>query len=608
MMPSDLATLPETARNNLEFWRRLLEPLLSLDRGITSALESLAKQHGLPYSTLRRKYDAVRKSGWMAVIDRRLCGPSAWITIDRSSISKADIETLRTYCERYQRSSAAGIREMRIDWLKGKIASSTPIDPATGYPVGWTERNLSRYAPTKYELKAVRIGRTAAASERSLVYTTRAGMAPGRYYLFDDMWHDHMTTHLDQRKSGRPLEFHGLDLASANKFAWGMRVRTEGESGKMEGLKEADMRFLLAAVLSLHGFNAETATTLVVEHGTAAIPTWLEDLLSDHTGGLIRVDRSGMEGAAAHAGQYPGRAKGNYRFKAALESLGNLIHNEMAALPGQVGKDRNHYPESTHGLVKYSDALLAAMSQLPRETAELLIQPLLTIQQFRHVADQIYTRINNRTDHDLEGWDMHYVADHTRPGMMRRKSPADIWQPARKRLTRLDPSVVALMLYRDCAVERLTRSHMFQFQDGELTGDVLRFDASDLADREKYATVLNPFAPDQLYVFDAAGRFIQAAPRITSVPRADTEALHRACGEAASREAKLLQPLRIRHMAEAREKKRMHDHNANLIAGVTTPAVPASRLPSSADLTALTDSYEASEDTDDLARQLADLT
>jgi hypothetical protein len=81
-------------------------------------------------------------------------------------------------------------------------------------------------------------------------------------------------------------------------------------------------------------------------------------LLAIASGGAIKVERGGMQGAAAHAGQYAGRSKGNFRIKAALESLGNLIHNEMAFLPGQTGKDRQHAPEQLHGLLKHNDALL----------------------------------------------------------------------------------------------------------------------------------------------------------------------------------------------------------------------------------------------------------
>ena len=567
LRPSDLATLPTRAREEFHFWRSHLEPLLSLDRGVSRAITDLSRSISQSEGTIRKKFYAVKKSGWAALIDRRFCGPSAWNRRADSSttLSLADKELLKTYCERYQRSSAVAIRALRGDWVKGLVTTSTAISPETGFPYGWTERNLTRHIPTRFELKNARIGRSAAASERQLVYTTRANLWVGSHYLFDDMWHDHFVNHLDQRKSGRPLEFHALDLYSANKFAWGMRVRTEREDGTMDGLKEADMRFLLAHVLGSFGYSP-LGTTLVVEHGTAAIRSDLEAFLADESGGLISVARSGMEGAAAAAHQYAGRAKGNFRFKAALETLGNLIHNEMAALPGQTGKDTDHRPEQLDGLLKANDALLRAIAYLPPERVEMLRWPLLSIQQFQVIASEIYQRINDRTDHELEGWDMHYVPDLRRGGM-RRKSPNEVWRPGARQLTRLRPQAVASILLPDMGEERSVRRGMIETRDGAISGDVLRYDARLLSEGERYATILNPYAPDAIWAFDAAGRFVAACPRITSVDRADLSAVQEACGRAAKAEAEALAPFRARHLKEAREKAARARHNASVVSG-----------------------------------------
>ena len=419
-----------------------------------------------------------------------------------------------------------------------------------------------RNLPTKFELKIARQGRSAAASERRLVYTTRANLWVGSHYLFDDMWHDHMVNVLDQRRTGRPLEFHALDLFSANKFAWGIRVRTEAADGRMEGLKEADMRFLLAAVLGTNGYSPR-GTELVVEHGTAAIRSELEALISDETDGLVTVARSGMEGAAAAAHQYAGRSKGNFRFKAALESLGNLIHNEMAALPGQVGMDVDRRPEGMHGLLKRNDALMVAISQLAPERAEMLRWDILTIQQFQNIAGEIYARINARTDHDLEGWDMNYLPErHT--GLMRRMSPAEVWKSGARQLRKFRPEAVAMLLLRDNGTEQMIRSGMFQITNGEISGDVLRFDASVLRDREKYLTVLNPYDPSALYAFDSRGRFAAACPRIFSVDRNNLEAVHREMGAAAKSEALALAPFRARQQLRRAQHRDPPLHHGNL--------------------------------------------
>lgn len=601
---STYATIPDAARHTVAHWHTILAPILGLSTGIVAALRDLSQRTGHPYATLRRKYYALKKGDTNALIDRRRTPEDT----ERTLISTADIETLRTYVENNQRKNRPAIRAMRRDWIQGRITTDTPLDTNTGYPKGWSPRNLARFTPDKFTLTASRIGRSAAATERRLVYTTRANLYVGSHYLFDDIWHDNFVNVLDQRKTGRPLEFHALDLYSACKFAYGMSVRLEND-GRMESLKEADMRFLLASILWQHGYSPR-GTTLVVEHGTAAIRTDLEEMLLAETNGRITIARSGMEGAAAAAHQYAGRSKGNFRFKAALESLGNLIHNELAALPGQTGPDRDRRPEQLHGLLRRNDALLKALAQLPPERAEMLRWPLLTIQQFRTIADEIYTRINARTEHDLEGWDNHYTHD-PRTNTMRRLSPTEVWNPGRRQLIRLNPQAIAGILAPDNGIELTTRAGMLTLTASEITGDLLRFDAHQLPDRQKVFAILNPYATDSLWIFDAHHRFISACPRIHSICRADIPALQHECGRAAKIEAERLAPFRARHATEARQRAADMRHNAQIL---TEPTPRPSRLPQDPEtLEAATSpsspsspSYP-SDDTDDLAAQIQSL-
>lgn len=606
LLPSDLASLPDRARDHFHFWRAALEPILELDRGIYEALGNLAMEIRKPVPTVRKKYYAVKNHGWEALIERRYC-PELWNRGETRTISAQDKEIVKTYCEQFQRSSAAAIRKMRADYRKGIVQTDTPLNVETGFPYGWSEGNLKRFVPTKYELKNARIGRSAADSHRQLVYTTRRDLWVGSHYLFDDMWHDHMVNQLDQRKTGRPLEFHGLDLYSANKFAWGMRVRLEREDGTMEGLKESDMRFLLATVFDLYGYSAR-GTTLVVEHGTAAIREDLEKFLFEETGGLVTVARSGMSGAAAAAHQYAGRAKGNFRFKAALESLGNLIHNEMAYLPAQTGRNVENRPEGLHGLLKRNDALICALAQLEPERAEMLRWPMLTIQQFRMIASEIYQRINERTDHDLEGWDLLYRPD-TRLGGMRRMSPAEVFRAGQRHLVRLRPQAIAAILLADDGVERNVRRGMIETRDGEISGDVLRYNASLLREGEKYRTILNPYSPNALYCFDAAGRFVASIPRINSIDRADVAALQEQCGRVAREEAAALAPFRARHMAEARQKKADMRWNTSVVSGAPMTEEERSRSRTLRDLSGsaseLLDDTQQEESFDEGVAQLA---
>jgi hypothetical protein len=545
-------------------WEAVVTPLLGVRDDIASAIREHAARHGLPEGTVRKKFYLYKKHGFAALINRRR-EPALRKNPAKSKLPEADAETLKLYAARYQRNSAAAVRAMLADWRRGAIAAEAPVDPGTGFPRGWTYRNLIRHVPSRFELVAARIGRTAAAAHRPLVYTTRRDLYVGQFYLFDDIWHDHFVNNLDSRQTGRPLEFHALDLASAYKFAWGSRVRAQRPDGTHEGLKGDDFRFLLASCLLGTGYHP-AGTTLVAEHGTAAISEHVERVLYDETGGAITVSRSGMVGAAAHAGQYAGLSKGNFRFKAALESHGNLTHNEFAALPGQAGKDRDHRPEQLAGLLKHNNALMAALAALPPERAAWLRWPLCTIQQFRLICEEVYARINARTEHDLEGWDDRYLPD-PRTGGMRKMSPAEVHRSGRTPLRPISVEAVALVIGPAGAVERTTRNGMIELRDCEISGDVLRYDATALPDRQKFATVVNPFDPSLLFAFDSKGRFVSALDRLQSVSRGDYDAVKRACGAAAKREAALLAPLRQRHAADAREKAAMHAHNARVLSG-----------------------------------------
>ncbi|MBI4024820.1 MAG: hypothetical protein HY360_07540 [Verrucomicrobia bacterium] len=562
---AEFASLPEAVKQEVREMFEMMKALRA-KKNLQRACRDLAAQtggrRGWSFARIRTRFYAWKKSNydWRMLINRARAPEKA------RSLPAEFIEFWKSLCENNQRVSAAPWRELCRMWERRE-----PIPGYEGHPNwprlprGWSQGNLYRHLPRKFELMVSRVGRSAAAAERPLVYTTRRNLWVGSHYLFDDIWHDHFVNCFDTRRAGRPLEFHALDLYSACKFAWGMRVRAETADGKMEHLKESEMRFLLAYVLGSFGYSPR-GTILVVEHGTAAIREDLEQLLQTASGGLITVARSGMDGAAAHAGQYAGRAKGNFRFKAAIESIGNLIHNEMGALPGQTGRNRDTRPEELHGLLKHNDALLCALAQLPRERAALLQLPLLEFRQFLRIADEIYARINARTPHSLEGWDDHFITC-PRTMTIRRKSPSEVWEPGKCDLIPLRPEAIALLLGPDLAIERKTRKGMFEFHESELSADPLRFEAHQLIEGEKYRTVLNPFQPDALWVFDARGRFVAQCPRLHAVCKSDVEAIHRACGHAAKIEAELLAPVRARHIHEARTKLDRHHNNASVLRG-----------------------------------------
>lgn len=610
LLHSELALLPKAARTDLNFWRERLQPVLKLNKGITAALQSIAETSDTPFKTVERKFHLARRRGWIAIVDRRLAGPRFWKARNQVGITENDKELVKLYCGKNQRSSRSAVKQMRRDWQRGKIKTETSLDVRTGFPRGWSIDNLATYAPTKFELKAVRIGRTAAASERQLVYTTRKGLYVGSHYMLDDVEHDFFVNTFVERQAARPLELFSHDLFSARKVRFGIRPKTKNDDGTLNKLTERMTRMILAATLYLDGYSPR-GTVIVAEHGTAAVRANIERDLIEMSDGKITVSRSGMTGAAAHAGVYAGPSKGNPRFKASLESSNNLKHNVTADFPGQTGKDVTHRPEQLHGLLQQNENLLMAHEALcangDADRAAELQFALLELNQAHQLLIERYKQIEDDPDHDLEGWlDCGHVTQElllagqwidqrmllkdaaqselalalisagtlqTRP---RKLTRAEVWLRGATELVRIPGHGVCAILGDDLATERRTTRSMFEFEDREVGPGVHRYEAVAmnqfgeqlrLSEGERYETFVNPFAPERLFVRRANGSYIGECRRIAKPCRGDVVAVQRACGAVAKVEAELLAPIRTRHLQEARDKTARHSRNVNVLRG-----------------------------------------
>jgi hypothetical protein len=330
----------------------------------------------------------------------------------------------------------------------------------------------------------------------------------------------------------------------------------------------------------------------------------LEQLLYDFSGGKITVARSGIEGAAAIGGMYGGRPKGNFRFKAALESSGNLIHNEtanMRLIPGQTGSNsRLNLPEEMHGRENHAEMLLEAIAALPREVAMQLRLPFLETTQAIWICNEIHNRINKRSDHDLEGWiSAGLTTQEWRPdpsmdwlpvsrlmalpperraivesliastpdcARIRKLTPHEVFYRDAKRLVKLSGEAVAMMLPESCRFEVSVRSHMIEFNRAEYGPDDCRYFAHLLQDGETYQAAVNPYDTARLYVLDAQGRYVGECSRDIPTCRAETEALQKQCGRVAKIEKTLLLPVAKAGRVILRKRAEDARHNAAVLA------------------------------------------
>lgn len=629
----DRFPLSREARAEVLLLEEIMVRIASKERGERSRVIQqinceMGHLRGFDTKSLYRKFKAWNESGRSraALVNRAM---------QKRLVSRSGVyHCYKTYCEKNQRGSRAAWREMMADLAAGKIlphgvgswhavfraeyGESAELPARCPYdeshpPEGWTYGRLQQACGlSPYEKTSARVGTSAARDFILPVHTTRVGLHAGQYYQFDDKWHDVEVNFEGQPRGIRPLEFACYDVFSARKVAYGLRPRLlNEETGKHENLNEREMRFLVAHLLTEVGFHKD-GCTLMTEHGTAAVRKNMQERLARLTQGLVRVERSGIMGDQVHAGMWPGKGGGNYKFKALTESLHGLDHNALAALPAQTGKDRNNRPEQFHGLSVYNADLIKAMAQLPEERRSLLLSPLLNFTQYANLVGEIYERLEDRKWHTLEGWEqLEFIVPYfclgdrsnwfpmssldsmpkdqqaairaflsCNPSFMetRRLSPRQVWAAGTKDLIRVPSHMLPDILeWDDGFTVRTELNGTMQFEDRYLGPGVHIFHATvispagyqqALAPGREYQVHITPYATDKLFVSDVESRTILGvAPRYDRAPRYDADAVHRLQGAQAHHRATLSADIKGRHQSEAESRAALIAHNAAVISG-----------------------------------------
>jgi hypothetical protein len=589
------AQLPKPVRDEVRAWVRAFRTV-PLVRPMQLAYERIARMVGRDWKTVERKATAIRQGAdWRVFIDGR-----AIASTRNSRVKDPRFQAfLKTRFEAHKRVSASAIEELYRMWRNREDIPGYEGWPGwPNIPEGWSERNLYRQQPSKTELKVFRIGLSSAYAGMPQVFSTRVGLWVMSHCMFDDMIHDDFIRVGTRGIVGRVMELDALDVLSSNKIAWGTKPRLPklDNPNQMEGLKEKNMRLLVASTLFHSGYSPR-GTVLLCEHGTAAIRERVRQILFDATGGKICVRDSGITGdEQAVLASWKGEGKGNPRFKAPIEVLRSLIHNRKDYLLGATGRNVENRPEILGNVLDYQQEILDLAARLPEQRRHLLIHPLLEYHsQFLPLLSDLYALINNRTNHACEGWEkcgflttdyrlspmspdwlgnkdflalpeedraMLTRAVLARPNdysRTRRMSPAEVFAMGSQDLP-IGPEVVCDLLLDDLGREEKVKGSYFRFQDIEIDPEELIFEARiispgsarerELPEGEKYHVFVNPFAADWLFVCDARKAFLGLARRVQRVSRLDEAATLRAFGRAGERKADRLAALRLRHEPE----------------------------------------------------------
>ena len=285
--------------------------------------------------------------------------------------------------------------------IPGYDAPPAPGD--CGPPAGWTLSNLMRQAqPSRAERTMARIGTAAAKKELPMIPGTRDGMRAFEWIVFDDVVQDRKVSVPGYLEPVRVLQLGALDVASGVYLKFGLRPDLPRDDGTRQRLQRADLLILCAGLLMDYGFPAEYKSTWILERGTATMNAAEAKLLHELTGGMVNVGYTSMDGRFVQA--WDEQKSGNSAGKSWIESWHNLFHNEMASLPGQVGKDRDHSPAMLQGSDREQIALTKVSLMLAAEQRARLVMPYPSIHEGHAQTLEVVKRINARRDHAMEGF------------------------------------------------------------------------------------------------------------------------------------------------------------------------------------------------------------
>lgn len=558
---------------------------------IAARLEPLGYK-GLSLKSLYRKLDQFRAVGVWACVDRRV---ARRVTAQGIAANRELVEEWHARVLSNRRKIKPAWRELLAD-LAGEVAipgvgtwrdlyqSVYGYRPAEGEPCpwsvrnpppGWSLRNLMQIKPDKFALAAARVGMGAAKIDfLPTVRLTRVGLLPCQVVEVDDMWYEHMVVFGGNAKPQRVVEFAAMDRLTGHVVCHLAKPVVEAEDGTRKTLKSAWVRYLYHYLLCVVGVPAG-GCVIKGEHGTAAQDDTFASALAainavrEGAGKKPVVFRAGAIVTEPLAKGLPDvQHHGNPRHKGMIEQMHATLKNYADALVfGNVGGGRGVQPEETVGMVREDSALVAlaalTTNHEPLTTNHELSYNFPTWGEFARAADEAHRQMDERTDHQLEGWEEcgftvgelkvagmpHWTAIPRMAALPseraaqvralvaagaaeyreRRMSPAEAWASATRdhALETVSPGFAPMILGRELAHpgtvgDKLTVT-VRDAETGERYTVSAVIDGKPLARGAQVLVWVNPMDCGRAYVADAQGRFFGVAETLQSV-RADASA------------------------------------------------------------------------------------
>lgn len=586
---------------------------------------------GLSLKTIYRRALRYKTNGWRGLIHGQDLRVATQQHSPGISGNMAFIEYWSMLCGQYQRGSAAAFRALVGNLRAGQVIPGygtwreiwrmerpgRPLPSVCPYrvgvllPNGWSQANLNRHKPNKYALRVLRTGALSASNLLPMIPRTRAGLKRGQIIEIDDMWHD-VKVRYGNHAAERCIELAMIDVATGYRSYLLKPIRRR-EDNTRELVMPRMMPYLLSYWLVVQGYRAEGAL-ICGEHATAALNDRLRMAIEDVTGGKVRFQAGGILSKPLLKGLYDGRPRGNFRFKARLESSHSLVHSELSHIQGQVGYTHDNAPEELYGRDKEERALqriCTALANASPDLAERLQWPYIPYEDYAKLVAQAVQTINDRIDHALEGWEAQgFITGTFRPTSedawqdiehlnalppaikeawlaelklhpenfkTRRLSPTEAWEKRADDVVRVGRWAMPLLLGEELAlVCTVTDQCTLRVKDDEIDLDLTYAavvhdeDGSEslLARGQKVKVWVNPLEPTVAYVANESGVYKGIVPVMASGHQDNLESLTHNLG--LRQHVLALERQAIAPLLEARVQARSaaQAHNAKVIAEV----------------------------------------
>lgn len=521
----------------------------------------------------RALFDAWNKAGdWVALVNRSKAG-ALWQVREASALPGEFVTFCAqrfAKCKRADAKRQAWVAIIR-QWRTGRNrAGEREAIPGYGFwedwfhmehgnavlpaeaplPRGWSYDNILRRVKktAKFTRAAQALSHEGEATARSYlpqVHMTRAALRFMEEVQFDDVKVD---VRVFDQATGEVMDLWLLvarDLATTMALGFGMRPARVREDGTQEHLKLRDMKQLAGWLLERYGLPPYVMTWKV-ENGTATFNDGTTAAIHELLGNRIKISFASMIAGKSPVG-YAERGVGNSKGKASLESLNRLGHTIRADLPGATGLRYDKRPADLIAREKECREIWSVTRFLPAHLQSEVEYPLLTLAQVRAALWQGFRWENERTVHDLEGFETMlewydaarglWLPQRTAPNPLppgadlRQRKESPIERAARLTLglewARVSPAIITAFYEHTARPVTVENSGEIMLRHEGVTHRYQNT-GTPVAPATKLLGYFHPDDPAYLHLTDGRGAFVGTWIRPGLVPMGDAEALAQA--------------------------------------------------------------------------------